>query len=137
MAGRSGTSLTRKHEEAIAALLTYTTVKQAADAVQIGERTLHRWLAEDEEFIAAYRQARKIVFAHAIAQAQRLLPLAINVLGQIMADTKVPATARVAAATAVTKFGRESIELDDLAGRLEALEASARAAALEGRGQAA
>ena len=114
--------LTPKQEEAIAALLTYPTIKQAAESVGIGERTLHRWLVEEVEFITAYRQARRVVFAQAIAQTQRLLPLAINTLGQVMADKSAPHAARVSAATAVTKFSRESIELDDLAERLAAVE---------------
>jgi hypothetical protein len=114
--------LTPKQEEAIAALLSYPTIKQAAESLGIGERTLHRWLVEDHDFIAAYRQARRVVFAQAVAQTQRLLPLAINTLGQIMADKAAPHTARVSAATAVTKFSRESIELDELAERVHNLE---------------
>jgi hypothetical protein len=115
-------SLTPKQEEAIAALLSYPTIKQAAESLGIGERTLHRWLVEDQAFIAAYRQARRVVFAQAIAQTQRLLPLAINTLGQVMADKSAPHSARVSAATAVTRFSRESIELDELAERVQALE---------------
>jgi uncharacterized protein (UPF0147 family) len=115
-------NLDPKQQEAIASLLTHPTVKQAASAVGIGERTLHRWLVEDQAFIHAYHQARRIVFQQAIAQTQRLLPLAINTLGQIMADKSAPHSARVSAATAVTRFSRESIELDDLAERVAAIE---------------
>jgi hypothetical protein len=88
----------------------------------MGERTLHRWLVEDNAFITAYRQARRVVFAQAIAQTQRLLPVAINTLGKVMTDPEAPHTAKVAAATAVTRFSRESIELDDLAERVAAIE---------------
>jgi hypothetical protein len=115
-------TLSPKQEEAIAALLSQPTIKQAAESVGMGERTLHRWLVEDHAFIAAYRQARRIVFAQAIAQTQRLLPVAINTLGKVMTDPDAPHTAKVAAATAVTRFSRESIELDDLAERIEAIE---------------
>lgn len=121
-------NLKPKQQEAIAALLTYPTVKQAAENAGIGERTLHRWLVEDLLFITAYRQARRVVFQQAIAQTQRLLPLAINTLGKIMADAQAPHSAKVSAAGTVVKFSRESIELDDLAERVLAIEQKAKAA---------
>jgi hypothetical protein len=124
--------LTPKQEEAIAALIAYPTIKQAAQAVGVGERTLHRWLVEDQPFIAAYGQARRVTFAQAVAQSQRLLPLALNTLGQIMADKSVPASSRVSAATAVTKFSRESMELDELAERVRTLERQIGGAAAVG-----
>jgi len=43
MAGRSS-SLGRKKEEAIAALLTQRNIEEAANAAGIGTRTLLRWL---------------------------------------------------------------------------------------------
>ena len=39
-----------------------------------------------------------------------------------MSDPQAPYTARVSAATAMLRFGREGIEMDDLALRIEALE---------------
>ncbi|QKK08413.1 MAG: hypothetical protein HND58_09645 [Planctomycetota bacterium] len=39
-----------------------------------------------------------------------------------MADASAANAAKVSAATAMLKFGRESIELDDLAARIETLE---------------
>ena len=120
-------SLVPKQEEAIAALLTFPTVRQAAESLAIGERTLHRWLSDDQRFIAAYHQARRISFAQAIAQAQRLVPVAINTLGQIMTDKSVAASARVTAAVAIANICRQSIELDELAERVTALEAASAA----------
>lgn len=55
--------------------------------------------------------------------------MAVHTLGKIMADQAVGAAARVSAATALLKFSRESIELDDLASRVDELERS-----LEGQG---
>ena len=42
-----------------------------------------------------------------------------------MMDDDAPASAKVAAATTLLRFGREGIELDDLAARVEALEQAA------------
>ena len=47
----------------------------------------------------------------------------MTTLARVMADPNAPHTAKVSAATAMLRFGRESIELDDLAARVEALEA--------------
>jgi hypothetical protein len=43
-----------------------------------------------------------------------------------MADPKAPAGAKVSAAKGLLEFSRESIEVDDLAARADALEARAR-----------
>ena len=50
-----------------------------------------------------------------------------------MADRETPAHARVTAATAILKFGREGIELDDLAARIDALELAAEERGIETR----
>ena len=49
----------------------------------------------------------------------------MHALAKIVTDGSVQASARVSAASALLKFGRESIELDDLAGRIETLERDA------------
>lgn len=60
-----------------------------------------------------------------MAMTHRYAPMAIQALAKIMTDTASPASARVSAATAVLNFARQSIELDDLAERVRALEQSA------------
>ncbi len=40
-------------------------------------------------------------------------------------DDGAPSSSKVAAATTILRFGREGIELDDLAARVEALESAA------------
>ncbi len=56
---------------------------------------------------------------------QRYAPLAVNTLAQVMMEDGAPTSSKVAAATAIMRFGREGIELDDLAARVEALEQAA------------
>ncbi len=120
--------LSPKQEKAILALLQEPTIAKAAKAAQIGERTIHRWLS-DSDFGKAYRKARREAFGHAIALTQHYAPLAVNTLATIMADASTPAHARVTAASTLLKFGREGIELDDLAARVETLEGAAEQAA--------
>lgn len=123
MATPKSNTITTKQEKAVLALLAEPTVAKAAEACAIGERTLHRWL-DEPAFSRTYRNARRQAFSHAVALTQRYAPLAVQTLAKIMADTDAPYPSRVAAATALLKVGRESLELDDLAVRIEALEAA-------------
>lgn len=111
-------------ERAIVALVAEPTVAAAARASNVGLRTLHQWL-RDRDFVRAYRDARREAFAHAISMTQRYTPMAVNTLAKVMTDPAAPFTAKVQAAAALLRFGRESIELDDLVDRVEQLEASA------------
>jgi len=118
--------VTARQEKAIAALINETTVARAARTSGIGLRTLHRWLVHDPAFRAAYRSARREAFGQAVALTQRYAPLAVTTLAQVLTNPAAPHTARVSAAAAILRFGRDGIELDDLADRVEALERAQR-----------
>ena len=113
--------LTPKQEQAIVALLNEPTVMRAARAVNMTDRTIYRWM-DEPAFSRAYRRARRQSFAQAISLTQKFAAAAVHTLAKVMADDSAPHTARVSAATALLKFSRESIELDDLSERIEALE---------------
>jgi leucyl aminopeptidase (aminopeptidase T) len=115
--------LTPQQENAIVGLINETSVAAAARASGVGQRTLHKWINDDDRFMAAYRAARRHAFDQAIALTQRYASLAVTTLAKVMADASAPHTAKVSAATAMLRFGRESIEMDDLCARVEALEA--------------
>ena len=117
-------ALTPVQERAIIALLNEQTISRAAAVAEVGQRTLYRWLRQPE-FSRAYREARREAFGQAIALTQRYAPLAVNTLAQVMMDDNAPSSSKVAAATTILRFGREGIELDDLAARVEALEETA------------
>lgn len=117
--------ITLKQERAIAALLTEPMIKKAAETAGVGLRTLTRWMSQPD-FKRAFREARKVAFMQAISLTQRYTPLAVHTLAKVMNDPAAPYAAKVSAAAAILKFGRESIELDDLAYRVEALEAEQR-----------
>lgn len=113
--------LTHKQEQAIVALLNEPTVARAARSLGLSEKSLYRWL-DERAFGRAYRKARREAFAQAIANSQRYAPLAVQMLAKIMADETLSVSARVSAASILLKFSRESIELDDLAQRVDELE---------------
>jgi len=119
-------NLTPKQQKGIAALLSAPSIRKAAEEVGVTERAVHIWL-KIPEFKAAYRDAQREAFKHSIALCQRYLPHAVQTLTQIMADKDTPPAARVSAATALMKFGRESIELDNVVERVEKLEETASA----------
>ena len=122
MAEPSTHNLTPAQENAILALLAQPSVAKAAEACGVPERTLYNWL-DDPHFDRAHRRARKLAFRQAIALSQRYAAMAVQTLAKVASDPNVPAAAKVSASTALLKFSRESIELDDLAERVEALEA--------------
>ena len=121
MADNAPNGLTPKQEEAIAALLTETTVEAAAKRIEVGERTLYRWLGEPV-FRAEYQRCRREAFGQAIALLQRYSPMAATTLATIADDKAAPHSARVQASNAMLKHCRDSIELDDLAARVQMLE---------------
>jgi hypothetical protein len=118
-------ALTAKQEEGLIALLNEPTVKKAAESIGVDQKTIHRWL-EQPAFAAAYRKARREAFSQAMATSQRYAPMALQALAKIVMDESKPPSARVSAASAILKFSRESLELDDLATRLDAVEAQVR-----------
>jgi tRNA A37 N6-isopentenylltransferase MiaA len=93
--------LSRKAEEAIAALLTAETVEHAAQQAGIGYRTLHHWLREDADFQHAYRLARREVVHQAQAQIQKATGRAVATLINVMDDPLAPPGAKVTAARVI------------------------------------
>ena len=112
-----------RQERAIIALLNEPTVKKAAESAEVAESTMHRWL-DEPAFAAAYRKAQRKVFAQAVSLCQKYSGLAVQCLAKIIGDASAPHSAKVAASQAMLKFGRESIEFDDMLARLAAIEAT-------------
>jgi len=113
--------LTAKQAAAVEALLQQPTMLRAATSVGIGERTLRRWM-KAPAFKAALQEARRAAFSQAIGLTQWYAAVAVATLVKVMNDPASPAHCRVSAAAVLLKFGREGLELDDLADRIEALE---------------
>ena len=116
-----GEKLSRKKEQAIAALLTKPTIPAAAQEVGVTPVTLWRWLQIDE-FQEAYRKARRDAVAQATAHLQKACGEAVLALRVVMRDDNAPASARVSAARAVLELAIRGIEVEDLEQRIIALE---------------
>jgi hypothetical protein len=78
-----GEKLTRKEEQAIAALLTHPTINAAAKAIKVSEATLWRWL-QLPAFQRRYRAARAASVAHAIMRLQQVSARAVDTLEAVL-----------------------------------------------------
>ncbi len=113
--------LTPKQSRAIAALMTEQSILRASEVAGVAERTLHVWLALPH-FAAEYRRVRREAFRQAVSLSQRYATAAVVSLAKILADAKAPYSAKVSAAQALLKFGRDGIEIEDLEVRVDELE---------------
>ena len=120
-----GQKLSRKKEQAIAALLSQRGIEEAARAAGIGTTTLRRWLRLPE-FQAEYLQARRDVVHQANARIQQNAGAAAAVLLKLMADHTTPASVRMRSAECVLNHATKAIEIEDLEARVAELEREAR-----------
>lgn len=120
-----GEKLTRKAEQAVAALLQFPTIPEAAKAAGVSERTLYGWLQE-EGFREQYRSARTEVVRHAVAMVQKASGEAVDVLREVMNNPQSTTSSRVSAAKTILELALKAVELEDVENRLVALEEKVR-----------
>jgi len=116
-----------KQQEAIVALMSHQSVEDAARAVNMPVRTLHRWLKEPA-FDAAYLRARRDAYKQGIARLQKNVGAAISILFKVMADVATPAAVKVRAVECVLSHSSKAIEIEDIEARVAALESAAQEA---------
>ena len=119
-----GAKFGRKKEEAIAALLSNRNIEEAARSINIGYKTLLRWL-EIPEFSNAYRNARRRAYQQTTARLQQGSTAAATTLLKVMVDPATPASTRVRAAESILAHAEKAIELEEIVARLIALEEAA------------
>ncbi len=116
MAGLSG-----RQRRAIEALLLAPNVTAAAARAGIGERTLRRWLNEDERFRSAYRAAGHARLNETVGRLRAAAGEAVDALRAGLTDACM--SNRIRAATVLLEHAVK-LEVDDLADRVAALEAA-------------
>jgi len=121
-----GTKLTRKLEDAVAAMLTQRNIEEAARSVGISTATLMRW-QKLPEFQEAFREGRRAAFGQCIARLQQASGVAVSVLLKVLADPATPASVRVRAVDSVLSHAATGIEIEDIEARVAALELAAKA----------
>lgn len=111
--------LTRRQEATLLALMSHSTVADAARAAKISESSLWRWLQEPE-FQHRHREMRRSVVEHAIAELQTLTSDAVATLRRLLNSGHKPTEARTA--LGILMHATEAVKLVDLAARIEELE---------------
>jgi hypothetical protein len=119
-----GAKFEQKMEQAIAALLSHRSIEDAAREVGISPNTLVRWMKEPE-FQAAYLEARRTVFSHAVGRLQDAAGAAATTVLKIMLDPNAPAATRLRAAEVVLEQAAKAGKVDDFEERLAKLERAA------------
>lgn len=115
------TDLSERQARAIPALMSNPTLAKAARAAGVGERTLRRWLGEDEGFKVTYREARSEAMRQATARLQAAAGEAVDTLRELMGLRDRP-DIRARAALGILTTSLKAEELENLAARIEALE---------------
>lgn len=113
--------LSRKKHLLIAELLRRPTIRAAAEAVNLGEATAHRWL-KDPTFQRCYKAARQQIVDVSISHIQKASSEAVEVLREILHDNTAPASSRVTASKIILELSIKGLELADILERLDNLE---------------
>ena len=116
-----GEKITRKQDQAIAALLSQPTMVKAAEAIGVDEVTLWRWMKTDG-FRQKYKDAKRQVVEHAITLLQNACSEAVQTLRDVMANDEASASSRVSASKAVLEISIKTVEIEKLEERIATLE---------------
>jgi len=114
-----GEKVTRKAEQAIAALLEHPTLDEAGKACGVSKRSLMRWL-QDADFQKKYREAQRAVVDGAIGELQAATVEAVKTLRKNLNCGN--SFAENSAAQAILTHSFKAIELSELSSRIERLE---------------
>lgn len=114
--------VTPAQRRAIAALLLEPNIGKAAERAAVGDRTLRRWLADDDAFRAALRTAQDQAVDAAVSRLAGASGDAADVLAGIAGAEGEKSAVRVSAARAVLDCALKLIELRDLSARVQKLE---------------
>lgn len=114
-----GERWSRRHMEAVLALVSEPTVKAAAEKIGISETTMWRWM-QREDFREQYRGARRQVVDVALINLQQTAGEAVATLRRLLTCGQPHVEAR--AAVAILDQTIKAVELEDLDQRLKALE---------------
>ncbi len=114
-----GEKLTRKAEQAIAALLEHPTVGEASKACGVSERSLWRW-QKRPDFQKRYREAQRAVVDTSIAELQEATKEAVKTLRRNLTCGKPEAETR--AAQIIIEQAIKAVEMQEMQERIKRLE---------------
>jgi hypothetical protein len=100
------------YERAALAVLTSSTLREAAEALEISEATLYR-IRQEEPFKAAMEAATSAIFAGAVSKMQAYAIDAVEMLHGIMNNVNAKDSSRVSAARALLESATKAYEKGD------------------------
>lgn len=108
-------------DDAIAAIVANPTIKAAAAACGVTEKTMHAWLNEPE-FAKNVRKAQEEITRESIGRVMNTIGTALDVLVEVATNKEGNPGTRVSAAKALLDQSLRVYELETVQRRLDALE---------------
>jgi hypothetical protein len=108
-------------ERAVLALLSESTIGAAARSCGVNEKTLRRWMVEDQPFQRELAVARNAMFESGMTRVQALAGQAVSTLVALMGRQAPPAV-RLGAARTVAELAIQQHQSEAIIGRLEEIE---------------
>lgn len=109
------------NEHIIAALLSTTTITEAAEIAGVSAKTIHARL-KDQNFKNELDKARRELWKGYAASLQGRLGRAIQTISEIMDNEEAPPQVRLNASAEIIRSGMRITELVDVVERVDALE---------------
>ena len=98
-----GSKIAAVRERAVLAMLSERTLGAAAKTAGVAERTLRRWLTDDDAFKASLAEARRTAFEAGLSRVQAITAKAIDTLEDLLRKGEQPSV-RLGAARAVVEL---------------------------------
>lgn len=114
-------SLSDAQKMALTILVCGGTRLQAAEAAEVSESTIYRWLSE-ENFSQCLREAQTHAFNDSVNELKAACSVAVKTLRHVCNDSEATASARVSAASAILTQCFRGVELIEVQNRLESLQ---------------
>lgn len=111
-----------REDRLLAALITHKTVRDAAKAANIPERTAFDMLARTE-FSQRYNEMKTDILRGATGEVRDSMIQAAKTMREIMDDTSSPPAVRLSAAKTILESGVKMFETENIISRITALEA--------------
>lgn len=112
-------------ELVIAAVLRARTLKEAAEELGMGYRTLKSWMSRDE-FRSEYDEAKRLLLDETVNQLRTAGGEGVAALRDVANNRENPPAARASAARGLLEVLLRAVETQDLAPRVAKLEDAAR-----------
>ena len=113
--------LTPRQQRAVESLIVCNSISDAAQRAKINERTLYRWL-QQEEFQSVVRRARRLSLTQLATHLQHIAARAAGTLDEIMVDKNATSASRVSAARYSMEMYYKAATLEDIQERLMTME---------------